>query len=334
MWQRLNVWVSWVLAGTLGLSVFLQLFPLVALPLAVVIPTWAWWTGRLQPTATADGRESRSRWGHRLLAIANAAVIAGLFLPFIAGALSNNRGLFAFSIVGAFSLFLAVPLWIAGLWSVYSAADRAVAGTSRAAPDGTHVQAGVSLKNIAMLFLGAIGLAVAVWAVNVATLTTRWREDVQLSDGSTLTVSRSIRHRRLLDDSWATVRVPVEERLSFRDPATGETIVWHGPSRVAARVDRVAGQYWIVGRCTSLLPQRRTAETTWAAYEHTGDAWHRVDAATAPSFTTPNLLLDSYVYNVTAKLRDVSLREKEALNRNSSVRAAYRSIDLFSMQRC
>ncbi len=122
MWQRLNVWVSWVLAGTLGLSVFLQLFPLVALPLAVVIPTWAWWTGRLQPTATADGRESRSRWGHRLLAIANAAVIAGLFLPFIAGALSNNRGLFAFSIVGAFSLFLAVPLWIAGLWSVYSAA--------------------------------------------------------------------------------------------------------------------------------------------------------------------------------------------------------------------
>ena len=150
MWQRLNVWVSWVLAGTLGLSVFLQLFPLVALPLAVVIPTWAWWTGRLLPTATADGRESRSRWGHRLLAIANAAVIAGLFLPFIAGALSNNRGLFAFSIVGAFSLFLAVPLWIAGLWSVYSAADRAVAGTSRAAPDGTHVQAGVSLKNIAM----------------------------------------------------------------------------------------------------------------------------------------------------------------------------------------
>lgn len=334
MWQRLNVWVSWVLAGTLGLSVFLQLFPLVALPLAVVIPTWAWWTGRLLPTTIATGRESRWRWGQRLLAIANVIVIAGIFLPFVAGTLSDHRGLFALSIVGAFALFPAVPLWIAGLWWVYTAAGRAAAGVSHAAPNVTHTQAGVSLKNIAVLFLSAIGLAVAVWAANVATLTTRWREDVQLSDGSTLTVSRSIRHRRLLDDSWATARVPVEERLSFRDPATGETIVWHGPRRVAARVDRVAGQYWIVGRCTSLLPQWRTPETTWAAYEHAGDAWHRVDAATAPSFTSPNLLLDSYVYNVTARLRHVSLREKEALNRNSSMHVAYRSIDLFMMQRC
>lgn len=334
MWQRMNVWVSWVLAGTLGLSVFLQLFPLVALPLAVVIPTWAWWTGRLLPTATADGRESRSRWGHRLLAIANAAVIAGLFLPFIAGALSNNRGLFAFSIVGAFSLFLAVPLWIAGLWSVYSAAGRAVAGTSRAAPDGTHVQAGVSLKNIAMLFLGAIGLAVAVWAVNVATLTTRWREDVQLSDGSTLTVSRSVKHRRGGDLDLGTSKWALEERLSFRDSVTGETIVWHGPSRVAARVDRLNDSYWVVGNLTTRCLAEHAREPVWVAYQYAGGKWHPIDAKSAPPFIKPNLLLDSYVYNVTAKLRDVSLREKEALNRNSSVRAAYRSIDLFSMQRC
>jgi hypothetical protein len=334
MWQRLNVWISWVLAGTLGLSVFLQLFPLVALPLAVVIPTWAWWTGRLLPTTIATGRESRWRWGQRLLAIANVVVLAGIFLPFISGALSDHRELFAFSIVGAFSLFPAVPLWIAGLWCVYSAADREVASTSRAAPDVPHAQAGVSLKNIAVLFLGAIGLAVAAWAVNVATLTTRWREDVRLSDGSTLTVGRSIKHRRGGELDLGTVKWALEERLSFRDPATGQKIVWQAPHRVAARVDRLNDSYWVVGKLTTRCLAEHAREPVWVAYQYAGGKWHPIDAKSAPPFIKPNLLLDSYNYADTSRLRHLTLNQKNDLDSSSTIDAMYRSIDLFLMQRC
>lgn len=334
MWQRLNVWFSWVLAGTLGLSVFLQLFPLVALPLAVVIPTWAWWTGRLLPSTIAVGCESRSRWGQRLLAIGNSVVIAGVFLPFIAGGLSGHEELFALSVTGAFSLIPAVPLWIAGLWCVYTAANRAVAGASRAAPDVMHVQPGVSIKNIAVLLLGTIGLAVAAWAVNVATLTTRWREDVQLSDGSTLTVARSIKHRRGGELGLGTVKWALEERLSFRDLATGRTIVWQAPHRIAARVDRVDGSYWVVGHLTTRCLAEHAREPVWVAYQYASGKWHPVDASRAPPFIKPNLLLDSYNYSDTSRLQHVTLNDKNEFDSSSTTDAIYRSIDLILMQRC
>jgi hypothetical protein len=177
---------------------------------------------------------------------------------------------------------------------VYSAADRAVAGAPRAAPEVLHVQAGISLKNIAVLLLGAIGLAVAVWAVNVATLTTRWREDVQFSDGSTLTVSRSIKHRRGGELDLGTVKWALEERLSFRDPATGQKIVWQAPHRIAARVDRLNDSYWVVGNLTTRCLAKHSREPVWVAYQYAGGQWHPIDAKNASQFIKPNLLLDSY----------------------------------------
>jgi hypothetical protein len=261
-------------------------------------------------------------------------VIAGVFLPFIAGGLSGHEELFALSVAGVFSLIPAVPLWIAGLWCVYTAADRAVAGGSRAAPDVMHVQAGVSFKNITVLLLGAIGLVVAVWAVNVTTLTTRWREDVQLSDGSTLTVARSIKHRRGGELGHGTVKWALEERLSFRDPATGEKIVWRAPHRIAARVDLVDESYWVVGRLTTRCLAGYAREPVWVAYRYAEGEWQPIDAKTALPFIKPNLLLDSYNYADTSRLRHVKLNDKNDLDRSSTTHAVYRSIDLFLMQRC
>jgi hypothetical protein len=167
--------------------------------------------------------------------------------------------------------------------------------------------------------------------------TNRWQEEVQLSDGTVLTVDRAVRFGRL-DMSVGQsrdARPANEEWLTFTDPATGHDIEWHQPRRIATWIDRIDGHYWVVGRVTAACDLGYGGRPYWAVYVLRGSKWIEVDAADAPAITQPNLLLSTGNYGVTKRLAHVSSLLKKQLDEDSMRRdPRNRSIDLSYLYQC
>jgi hypothetical protein len=319
VWRLLNVYVAWVLAGTLGLAMLLQLYPQIAFPLAFVIPTWAWLKGRLLPKTVAEGRASRVRWGQRFLAIANLLVLIGVLLPFVAGGAFRHEEWFALSLVGGLAVVPAVPLWIAGFWCIYGAANVPLDADRRPTSGRRIVFLLLAMLVGGALVVGLTRMGVRQWN------TTSWQEAVQLRDGSVLTVSRSIEHAAGGD--WGRpYKFALQERLSFVDPVNDNRIVWHEPHRIASLVDSIDGRYWVIARRTSCDYSRRDVPF-WQAYVFDGIHWIAVSSSEASGFVKPNLVLDSADHDKTAHWRYVTLEMKGLLDASSRVDSLYRTID-------
>jgi hypothetical protein len=101
VWGHLNVFLA-ALVLLAGMGSFLVLVPVslaaklvmpsrqaetLALPLAYALMAlglaWCWWRFGLSPAVRHPARESRFRWGHRLLALSNLAMAAMLVLPWL-----------------------------------------------------------------------------------------------------------------------------------------------------------------------------------------------------------------------------------------------------------
>ena len=81
--------------------------------------------------------------------------------------------------------------------------------------------------------------------------TARWQEHVQLSDGTVLVVDRAVHFERRGQIGLGSAWVPIDERLDFKDPASGISLEWQYLYRIAGVVDRVDGQFWVFARLTT-----------------------------------------------------------------------------------
>ncbi len=143
--------------------------------------------------------------------------------------------------------------------------------------------------------------------------TNRWQEEVQLSDGTVLTVDRAVSYRAPSGPLGQPIgRRALEERLSFADPGTGHDVEWHEPRRTAVWLDRIGIQVWLVGRLSAPCEGEFGHLPVWQAYLLRGDQWEAVDPAGAPVVQARNLLTTAYP--VTKQLRHVSLSDKQRLN--------------------
>lgn len=173
-------------------------------------------------------------------------------------------------------------------------------------------------------------------ALSACGRTNRWTEEVELSDGTVLTIDRAVLYRPPeggLEKSGA-YRPAREERMTFIDPATGRKLEWYKPHRTATWLDRIDGQLWIVGELSTVCYTGYAEQPVWAVYRLRGKQWIPVAAADAPGVSVPNLLLDTKTYRVTRQLSHVSLAEKRRLNDLSRVAPHFRSIDLHLVPKC
>jgi len=336
MWRNLNVFLAWAVLGSLGMTLLLGLHPAISVPLAAAVPAWAWFSGRLVPGAGAGDRTSRQSWGEWLIAAANGVFILGAFSPLLLGLIGAGDRAFAiaFGVCGGFSLVPAVSLWVVGLVCVHGRLPGRQAGNADLVAESGRSDAGVSPRRIVVLLVGAIGLAGAMYFVSNFLAYNRWREEVQLSDGGVIVVSRAVRYRRGSEPGIGTTRWAFEETLTIHDSATGARIVWRGSHRVASLVDQIQGRFWIVGKLTTVCAAGHVGAPRWQAYRYDNGKWHVTDPADAPALSKPNLLLDAFEHAVTVRLRYLGLDEKRTMDRSSLVDDLYRTIDLSFVPRC
>ena len=164
--------------------------------------------------------------------------------------------------------------------------------------------------------------------------TARWQEHVQLSDGTVLVVDRAVHFERRGQIGSGSAWVPIDERLDFKDPASGISLAWQSPYRIAGVVDRVDGQFWVFARLTTDCLAGFVGRSRWMAFVWDGQQWQPVEADAAPVRTVPNLLVDAHVYGVASVLRKLDLADKARLDERSQSLPDVRSIDLRTKSRC
>jgi hypothetical protein len=177
------------------------------------------------------------------------------------------------------------------------------------------------------------GFAVLVTVAYWLTAVTSWQEQVQLRDGSVITIDRRIRHERTGHLGELGGWNVVEEVLTLRDPRTGEKLTWRGPYRVAMFLDRVDGSWWLVA-FQSKCQRADRGKPIWQAVRLDESGWATITSGPLPSDKTPNLLLDATKHSVTRRLSEVSLQMKRELDSRSMVGPLLRSIDLHTSRRC
>ena len=164
---------------------------------------------------------------------------------------------------------------------------------------------------------------------------THWQEDVQLSDGSILSVDR-VREFQLTGQlgagsGWA----PVKDRLSFRDSSTGRTVRWQADRRHLAFLDRINGRYWLVASSGACYPDQR-GQRLLQAYVLDGSDWMRVEPEQAPPITAPNLVRWPS-YDDSRQWDHINLRmQREMLNAMAEEwkRPELLILDLINSRRC
>jgi hypothetical protein len=165
--------------------------------------------------------------------------------------------------------------------------------------------------------------------------TSSWQEDVQLSDGSVLTVDR-VREFQLTGQlgegsGWAGV----QDRLSFRDASTGRTVRWQADRRDLALLDRINGRYWLVASSNDCYPDQE-GQRLLQAYVLDGSDWIRVEPEQAPQITAPNLVRWP-TYQRSRNWDHVSLQtQRELLNEMAEKwkQPEHLSLDLINSRRC
>lgn len=165
--------------------------------------------------------------------------------------------------------------------------------------------------------------------------TNHWQEEVLLSDGTVLTVSRAVHFEAPSGPLGEPLsRVGLEENMAFDDPTTGRRVEWFQPHFVAVRVDRINGRYVVIGELSTPCVTGFGHASPWQAYAYHDEGWVVLTEDEAPNVTVPNLLLDASRYSVTESLTYVSLREKERLNARSKAGPDARTIDLHRRPKC
>ena len=162
--------------------------------------------------------------------------------------------------------------------------------------------------------------------------TNRWQEDVQLSDGTVLQVSRVVHYRAPSGPlGQPSGRRALEEHLSFADSGTGRDVEWHQPRRTAVWLDRIESQVWIVARLSTPCESGFGHLPVWQAYVLRVDQWREVEPADLPVVAVRNLLTTDD--SITKRLRHVSLSDKQRLNARYLSSLHY-AIDLGSQSGC
>lgn len=189
-------------------------------------------------------------------------------------------------------------------------------------------------RTLAVFKTGTVFVLLA--ALAACARTNRWVEEVQLSDGTVVSVMRAMEYTPPTGgmDQPRDSRLALQERLVISNPDGEHEAPWSASHRVAAYVDRIDGRVWIVGQLTTVCERGFTGEPVWVAYVLQGTDWVRVEAAAAPQIARPNLLLDSTTYRITEGLSEVNLETKKELDARSGVGAAVRSIDLRLVPNC
>lgn len=157
-------------------------------------------------------------------------------------------------------------------------------------------------------------------------VTTRWQEEVALSDGRVIVVSRQILYEKE-GGEWGrdSALRPSGERLKFTDPLSGVEVRWAAPHRIASVLDVIDGTVWIVARQQVCRPEDR-GEPFWQAFALRADGWRPVMPDEAPAFTRPNLALDSANHKKTSQWRFISISQKRVLDDASRVDSRMRQI--------
>lgn len=185
---------------------------------------------------------------------------------------------------------------------------------------------------------GQLVLIVLLIAVSAGcTSTTReWQEEVQLSDGTTLDVHRTIRFAKVghvlgepRGDGW----ICDGEDLSFLEPGTERVIKWSGHRRTAALLDRIDGQYILVAAQTRCEFENR-GEPLWMVYVLTPTGWEPRPTSGLSSNRTPNVALDSRSYGRTKGWARLTVEQKSRLNAESRVARQLKVIDLNDPTKC
>jgi hypothetical protein len=162
-------------------------------------------------------------------------------------------------------------------------------------------------------WLAVLGATVAfIVGCYPAQTTRQWEEDVELGDGTLLTIDRSISFDKIgcdIGDSVPCYRAG-HERLAFTDPYTGRNITWQGVHRIAAHMDRVDGQYVLIARQTACNAPADKGQPKWLVYVWTTAGW---GVATNPRLTgrvLPSLAIDAARYKASADWVHLSIADK------------------------
>jgi hypothetical protein len=159
--------------------------------------------------------------------------------------------------------------------------------------------------------------------------TSRWQEEVQLSDGAVLRVDRAVSYRAPSGALGQPIgRQALGERLSFADPGTGRVVEWHESRRRSVWLDRIDTQFWLVAILSTPCESGYGHMPVWKAYSLRDEQWHAVDPANVPVAPVRNLLTTDY--SIIKHLRFVSLSVKQRLNATYSKGA----IDLLQKNGC
>ena len=147
--------------------------------------------------------------------------------------------------------------------------------------------------------------------------TSRWQEEVQLSDGAVLRVHRVAFYRAPGGAlGQPTSRQALGERLSFTDPGTGRVVEWHELRQRAVWLDRIDAQFWLVAILSTPCESGYGHLPVWQAYSLRDEQWHAMDPANVPVDPVRNLMTTDYP--IIKRLRYVSLFVKQRLNATHS----------------
>lgn len=192
----------------------------------------------------------------------------------------------------------------------------------------------MSIRRRMILVAGGFAVLVALaWFLVALISVTSWREQVQLRDGSVITIDRRMKYEVGGELGQGVGWHSVEEELTFRDPKTGEKVRWKGPDQVAMFLDRIDGDWWLVAFQTACHPPDR-GKRLWQAFRLDESGWTALEIGSRPNIDSPNLLLDASTRDVTRLLSEVSLELKRHLNSSSRIAPLLRSIDLRTERRC
>jgi hypothetical protein len=155
---------------------------------------------------------------------------------------------------------------------------------------------------------------------------THWQEEVQLTNGSVMVVSRHVLYENG-GGEWGrdSGKLAIGERLTFTHPLLGTEVTWTDPHRIASVIDVIDGTVWVVARQRVCRPEDR-AKRFWRAFALRADGWIPATPEDAPAITTPNLALDSADYVQTSHWRFLSISLKHALDDASRVDPRMRDI--------
>ena len=177
----------------------------------------------------------------------------------------------------------------------------------------------------------------------------KWKEEVQLSDGNVLLVTREVHYipsggEMFRSSPW----IAGSERLTFVDPATKQQLTWQLPEkdhtyvqnwsrkqvterteplRVAWYLDRYDGQFVLVAMQTVCGATALKGEPQYRAYFMSPSGTREVPMSEIHPSAPANMAFDARNYGKSSKWTRLTLAEKERLNAEHALFRADRFID-------